>query len=111
MFLILHASETHKTKCDRRLWAFANRFGQLVSLCRSISYVSLDIRALTLIYSYQGRVTDLPGSQSDSEDRGRWRWLLPSLLLAPPCKSCDLSETFLVSMLNITEHVVMYNND
>ena len=23
MFLILHASETHKTKGDRRLWAFA----------------------------------------------------------------------------------------
>ena len=35
--------------------------------------MSLDVRVLTLIYSYQGRVTDLPGSQSDSEDRGRSR--------------------------------------
>ena len=69
----------------------------------------LDVRALTLIFSYQGMVTDLTGSRSDSEDRGSW--LLPSLLLAPPCKNCDLSETFLVSVLNIAEHVVIYNNN
>ena len=87
-----------------------SRFGQLVSLCKNMNYASLDVRALALIYNCQGGLTDMTCSRPDSEERGSW--LLPSLLPVPPSESCDLPETFPVSMyMNITKHVVIYNNN
>lgn len=90
--------------------SICHRFGQLVSLCKSINYVSLDIRALALMHDCQGGLTDLTYSQSHNEKRDSW--LLSSLLPVPPFKSRDLLDWERDSMhVNITKHVVIYNNN
>ena len=50
MFLILHASENHKTKCDRRLWAFA------IDLVSWYHYAEASVMCLWMYRGWAGQV-------------------------------------------------------
>lgn len=57
-FATLYTVGIREIKCGRNAVGICNRSGQLLSLCKNINYVSLDVRALVFILSCQGGLAD-----------------------------------------------------